>query len=150
VDWQGTGLPFNRYAWLTTHNSFARLGQIRSPTGTPNVSPRNQQDTVTQQLNVSPLLSFPSTSWDFILPLHLFFFSEICLSPSLEKGPASRSVLQYILDAFARSRVHLQWVRFCSFKVVLFYLGGLVFYSSGTWCLFVGPSLRGKYLKRQS
>ncbi|KAF3337684.1 PI-PLC X domain-containing protein [Carex littledalei] len=48
---QGTGLPFNRYAWLTTHNSFARLGQIRSPFGTPNVSPRNQQDTVAQQLN---------------------------------------------------------------------------------------------------
>ncbi|KAJ3700400.1 hypothetical protein LUZ61_004105 [Rhynchospora tenuis] len=48
---KGTELPFNRYTWLTTHNSFARLGQIRSTTGTPNVAPRNQQDTITQQLN---------------------------------------------------------------------------------------------------
>ncbi|RRT54431.1 hypothetical protein B296_00035205 [Ensete ventricosum] len=48
----GNGLPFNRYAWLTTHNSFARLGQ-RSRTGTPVIAPENQQDSVTGQLNVS-------------------------------------------------------------------------------------------------
>ena len=52
---QGTDLPFNKYAWLTTHNSFSRLGQITSLTGTPNLSPRNQQDAITEQLNVSPL-----------------------------------------------------------------------------------------------
>ncbi|THU70951.1 hypothetical protein C4D60_Mb08t30390 [Musa balbisiana] len=49
---QGNGLPFNRYAWLTTHNSFARLGQ-QSRTGTPVIAPENQQDSVTGQLNVS-------------------------------------------------------------------------------------------------
>ncbi|KAF8714732.1 hypothetical protein HU200_027250 [Digitaria exilis] len=43
-------LPFNRYAWLTTHNSFARLGQ-RSQTGVAIATPWNQQDTVTEQLN---------------------------------------------------------------------------------------------------
>lgn len=51
---QGSGLPFNRYSWLTTHNSFARLGQ-RSRTGAPILSPANQQDSVTDQLNVSYL-----------------------------------------------------------------------------------------------
>ncbi|CAN6228116.1 unnamed protein product [Urochloa humidicola] len=43
-------LPFNRYAWLTTHNSFSRLGQ-RSQTGVAIATPWNQQDTVTDQLN---------------------------------------------------------------------------------------------------
>ncbi|XAR72907.1 hypothetical protein NMG60_11019707 [Bertholletia excelsa] len=44
------GLPFNRYSWLTTHNSFARLGE-RSETGSVILSPTNQQDSVTDQLN---------------------------------------------------------------------------------------------------
>ncbi|XP_039117045.1 PI-PLC X domain-containing protein At5g67130-like [Dioscorea cayenensis subsp. rotundata] len=43
------GLPFNRYSWLTTHNSFALLGQ-KSLTGIPIVAPTNQQDSVTAQL----------------------------------------------------------------------------------------------------
>ncbi|KAJ1271007.1 hypothetical protein BS78_06G095700 [Paspalum vaginatum] len=47
---QARNLPFNRYAWLTTHNSFARLGQ-RSQTGVAIATPWNQQDTVTEQLN---------------------------------------------------------------------------------------------------
>ncbi|KAF0895579.1 hypothetical protein E2562_013894 [Oryza meyeriana var. granulata] len=45
----GTGLPFNRYTWLTTHNSFAVLGSA-SRTGTPILAPPNQEDTVTAQL----------------------------------------------------------------------------------------------------
>ncbi|XP_021753320.1 PI-PLC X domain-containing protein At5g67130-like [Chenopodium quinoa] len=44
------GLPFNRYSWLTTHNSFARLGQ-KSATGAVILAPTNQQDSVTSQLN---------------------------------------------------------------------------------------------------
>ncbi|KAG8368400.1 hypothetical protein BUALT_Bualt15G0041600 [Buddleja alternifolia] len=44
------GLPFNRYTWLTTHNAFARLGQ-KSATGSVILSPQNQQDTITDQLN---------------------------------------------------------------------------------------------------
>ncbi|KAL7206509.1 hypothetical protein ACSBR2_019261 [Camellia fascicularis] len=44
------GLPFNRYSWLTTHNAFARLGE-RSETGAVILSPKNQQDTITEQLN---------------------------------------------------------------------------------------------------
>ncbi|XP_042413871.1 PI-PLC X domain-containing protein At5g67130-like [Zingiber officinale] len=47
---KGTGLPFNSYSWLTTHNSFARLGQ-KSLTGTPILTPENQQDSITDQLN---------------------------------------------------------------------------------------------------
>ncbi|CAL9121896.1 unnamed protein product [Musa textilis] len=47
---KGTGLPFNRYSWLTTHNSFAKLGQ-KSRTGTPVVTLENQQDSITDQLN---------------------------------------------------------------------------------------------------
>ncbi|KAK8636448.1 hypothetical protein V6N13_124194 [Hibiscus sabdariffa] len=44
------GLPYNRYSWLTTHNSFARLGQ-RSATGSLILAPSNQQDSITDQLN---------------------------------------------------------------------------------------------------
>ncbi|MED6222783.1 hypothetical protein PIB30_067747 [Stylosanthes scabra] len=44
------GLPFNHYSWLTTHNSFARLGQ-KSATGALILSPTNQQDSITDQLN---------------------------------------------------------------------------------------------------
>ncbi|KAA3488678.1 PI-PLC X domain-containing protein [Gossypium australe] len=44
------GLPFNRYSWLTTHNSFARLGE-RSATGSLILAPTNQQDSITSQLN---------------------------------------------------------------------------------------------------
>lgn len=44
------GLPFNRYSWLTTHNSFALLGQ-KSKTGSVILAPTNQQDTITNQLN---------------------------------------------------------------------------------------------------
>ncbi|KAJ9159555.1 hypothetical protein P3X46_025058 [Hevea brasiliensis] len=44
------GLPFNRYSWLTTHNSFARLG-VRSATRSILLTPMNQQDSITDQLN---------------------------------------------------------------------------------------------------
>ncbi|CBI21414.3 hypothetical protein VitviT2T_011026 [Vitis vinifera] len=37
------GLAFNKYAWLTTHNSFARTGES-------SVGPANQEDSVTNQL----------------------------------------------------------------------------------------------------
>src|SRR4051812_20008770 len=46
---QGTELPFNKYSWLTTHNSFAVTG-TPSATGAPIVSPPNQEDSVTSQL----------------------------------------------------------------------------------------------------
>ncbi|XP_022149309.1 PI-PLC X domain-containing protein At5g67130-like isoform X2 [Momordica charantia] len=43
-------LPFNQYAWLTTHNSFAKLG-AKSATGSVILAPTNQQDSITSQLN---------------------------------------------------------------------------------------------------
>ncbi|KAK7319884.1 hypothetical protein RJT34_04612 [Clitoria ternatea] len=43
-------LPFNRYSWLTTHNSFALLGQ-KSKIGSVILAPTNQQDSITSQLN---------------------------------------------------------------------------------------------------
>ncbi|KAK1430577.1 hypothetical protein QVD17_13418 [Tagetes erecta] len=39
-------LPFNKYSFLTTHNAFA------IDDGTPRLTPTNQEDNVTQQLNV--------------------------------------------------------------------------------------------------
>ncbi|KAG8046275.1 hypothetical protein GUJ93_ZPchr0008g11828 [Zizania palustris] len=45
----GTGLPFNNYSWLTTHNSFALAGAA-STTGSAIIAPTNQEDTVTAQL----------------------------------------------------------------------------------------------------
>ncbi|XP_022949740.1 PI-PLC X domain-containing protein At5g67130-like [Cucurbita moschata] len=45
------GLPFNRYSWLTTHNSFARSGEKPGTGSSILVAPTNQEDTVTSQLN---------------------------------------------------------------------------------------------------
>ncbi|RZC67318.1 hypothetical protein C5167_011016 [Papaver somniferum] len=45
-------LPFNKYTWLTTHNSFALLGQ-KSQTGSNIITPENQQDSITSQLNLN-------------------------------------------------------------------------------------------------
>ncbi|KAL2254636.1 PI-PLC X domain-containing protein At5g67130 [Sesamum indicum] len=42
-------LPYNRYSWLTTHNSFARVG-AKSTTGSMILAPSNQQDSITSQL----------------------------------------------------------------------------------------------------
>ncbi|CAH9139215.1 unnamed protein product [Cuscuta epithymum] len=42
-------LPFNKYAFLTTHNSFAITGYVHKGV-VPNIAPRNQEDSVTQQL----------------------------------------------------------------------------------------------------
>jgi len=61
---QVKGLPFNRYSWLTTHNSFAILGQ-KPMAGSVILAPTNQQDSITSQLNVGSLL------------LHHFSFSLI-------------------------------------------------------------------------
>ncbi|XP_028764094.1 PI-PLC X domain-containing protein At5g67130-like [Neltuma alba] len=44
------GLAFNKYSWLTTHNSYARSG-VTSATGSAIISPTNQEDSVTSQLN---------------------------------------------------------------------------------------------------
>ncbi|CAA2982071.1 PI-PLC X domain-containing At5g67130-like isoform X1 [Olea europaea subsp. europaea] len=44
------GLPFNKYSWLTTHNSFARTASM-SGTGSTLLAPTNQEDSVTDQLN---------------------------------------------------------------------------------------------------
>lgn len=47
---KGTSLPFNKYSWLTTHNSFSIFGS--SPqTGAPIVTFFNQEDSVLDQLN---------------------------------------------------------------------------------------------------
>ncbi|XP_072952008.1 PI-PLC X domain-containing protein At5g67130 [Typha angustifolia] len=43
-------LPFNKYAFLTTHNSFAISGEP-SHTGVPRVTLTNEEDSVTRQLN---------------------------------------------------------------------------------------------------
>ncbi|KAL6656923.1 hypothetical protein ACP70R_004703 [Stipagrostis hirtigluma subsp. patula] len=45
-----TSLPFNKYAFLTTHNSFSIHGEP-SRTGVPRVTLYNQEDSVTDQLN---------------------------------------------------------------------------------------------------
>ncbi|KAK9678531.1 hypothetical protein RND81_11G217600 [Saponaria officinalis] len=44
------GLAFNKYSWLTTHNSFAKSGSTKSGTGAFLLAPTNQEDTVTSQL----------------------------------------------------------------------------------------------------
>ncbi|GLT47303.1 hypothetical protein SLA2020_210080 [Shorea laevis] len=57
------GQPFNRYSWLTTHNSFARVGD-RSETRSVALSPTNQEDTITDQLNTG-VRGFMLDMYDF-------------------------------------------------------------------------------------
>ncbi|XP_051140657.1 PI-PLC X domain-containing protein At5g67130-like [Andrographis paniculata] len=44
------GLPFNKYSWLTTHNSFA-MRRETSGTGSVLLTSTNQDDSITDQLN---------------------------------------------------------------------------------------------------
>uniref|UniRef100_A0A6N2MRY3 EGF-like domain-containing protein n=1 Tax=Salix viminalis TaxID=40686 RepID=A0A6N2MRY3_SALVM len=43
-------LPFNKYAFLTTHNAFA-IDEYPSHTGVPRITVTNQEDSITEQLN---------------------------------------------------------------------------------------------------
>ncbi|KAG0583962.1 hypothetical protein KC19_3G175400 [Ceratodon purpureus] len=47
---KNTSLPFNKYAWLTTHNSYAIFGSTPQA-GVPIITFFNQEDSVTDQLN---------------------------------------------------------------------------------------------------
>lgn len=49
--WQVKYLPFNKYTWLVTHNSFSIVNEP-SFTGVQRVTFYNQEDTVTNQLRV--------------------------------------------------------------------------------------------------
>ncbi|KAL1202852.1 PI-PLC X domain-containing protein [Cardamine amara subsp. amara] len=57
------GLPFNKYSWLTTHNSFARIG-AKSGTGSMILAPSNQQDSITSQL-INGVRGFMLDMYDF-------------------------------------------------------------------------------------
>ena len=61
-------LPFNHYTWLTTHNSFAKLG-AKSATGSLILAPTNQQDSITSQLNVRYFI----TAFPFLFRYCCFF-----------------------------------------------------------------------------
>jgi hypothetical protein len=52
---QNNSLPFNKYAFLTTHNAFSIEGEP-SHTGVPRITEINQEDNITQQLNVCYLI----------------------------------------------------------------------------------------------
>lgn len=71
VGLQVKGLPFNRYSWLTTHNSFALMGQRNALRVLP-ITPTNQQDSITSQLQVMSLsclsLSLLSAILSFTAP----------------------------------------------------------------------------------
>ncbi|KAL0540642.1 hypothetical protein IC582_020652 [Cucumis melo] len=57
-------LPFNKYAYLSTHNSFAIEGEP-SQTGVPRVTLNNQEDTISQQLN-NGVRAFMLDTYDFL------------------------------------------------------------------------------------
>jgi hypothetical protein len=55
---QINGLPFNKYTWLVTHNSFSIVDAPPLP-GVQRLTFYNQEDTVTNQLRVcGPCSSF--------------------------------------------------------------------------------------------
>ncbi|RZR81404.1 hypothetical protein BHM03_00007617 [Ensete ventricosum] len=71
----GKDLPFNKYSWLTTHNSFADAG-AHSATGATLITFTNQQDNITSQLNVRFLaLSHVHFRSRFLFPARL-----VCLA----------------------------------------------------------------------
>ena len=56
---QISGLPFNKYTWLVTHNAFSNVNAPQLP-GVQRITFYNQEDTVTNQLRVrkiSPLFN---------------------------------------------------------------------------------------------
>lgn len=53
---QNNSLPFNKYSYLATHNSFAIGGKDFQTDGF-RLTFVNQEDTITQQLNVTILIS---------------------------------------------------------------------------------------------
>nr|GMD51758.1 PI-PLC X domain-containing protein At5g67130-like isoform X1 [Ipomoea batatas] len=55
-------MPFNKYSWLTTHNSFAMSG-TKSALGSNIIAPTNQEDTVTAQLKMFFSSPFPFLSF---------------------------------------------------------------------------------------
>jgi hypothetical protein len=61
---KSTHLPFNKYAWLTTHNSFAIEGEP-SATGSILKTNMNQEDSVTDQLN-NGVRGFMLDFYDFL------------------------------------------------------------------------------------
>ncbi|URE09779.1 PI-PLC X domain-containing protein [Musa troglodytarum] len=61
---QGKDLPFNKYSWLTTHNSFADAG-AHSATGATLITFTNQHDNITSQLNglMLDMYDFRNDAW---------------------------------------------------------------------------------------
>ncbi|XP_061341456.1 PI-PLC X domain-containing protein At5g67130-like [Gastrolobium bilobum] len=68
------GLSFDRYSWLTTHNSFALAG-ARSATGSFIVAPMNQEDTVADQLK-NGVRGFMLDMYDFLNDIWLCHSAE--------------------------------------------------------------------------
>lgn len=56
-------LPFNRYSWLTTHNSYATRGKNFS-TSSHILGIINQEDSITDQLNVCNIYFSPYSSME--------------------------------------------------------------------------------------
>ncbi|KAK7307635.1 hypothetical protein VNO77_40876 [Canavalia gladiata] len=68
------GLAFNRYSWLTTHNSYALAG-ARSATGSFLIAPMNQEDTVADQLK-NGVRGFMLDMYDFLNDIWLCHSAE--------------------------------------------------------------------------
>lgn len=61
---QNFTLPFNKYAWITTHNAYAIQGET-SLLGSTIISSKNQEDSITSQLNVKLCTLFLNVSMLF-------------------------------------------------------------------------------------
>jgi hypothetical protein len=61
---QNYTLPFNKYAWITTHNAYAIQGET-SILGSTIISDKNQEDSITSQLNVKLCTLFLNISMLF-------------------------------------------------------------------------------------
>jgi len=87
---QINGLPFNKYTWLVTHNSFSIVDAPPLP-GVQRLTFYNQEDTVTNQLRVCG----PCSSFCFYL-VSIFSFFLVDLFGYSESGGERKTEMKIL------------------------------------------------------
>jgi hypothetical protein len=91
-------LPFNKYAYLTTHNSYAIVGEP-SHTGIPRITFDNQEDTVTDQLNVPSDPSIVQISYYIHFSMTNYYSGDISYSDDITND-TQNGVRALMLDTY--------------------------------------------------
>lgn len=100
LKFQTYSLPYNKYAWITTHNAYAIDGEV-SLLGLAILSPTNQEDTITSQLNVKFFTS-KYTRIDIMVDRWSFYFYSVTIFQSLSWCNILCQLDQHIFDEIGR------------------------------------------------